>query len=156
MLIKAYNKVIEIFSSIGEYLRKFGGAGGANLVNPYHCIQHGQYLTVSDYGDHSIKMFYLEGEIIARSSSKKKGNKDGKFNGPYYCQSTKKDLLMVCDERNHRVQVFELSGKFVTKFGSKGSKSGEFRNPVCTANIGNGRIVVCDTNNSRIQLFDYE
>ena len=63
---------------------------------------------------------------------------------------------MVCDERNHRVQVFELSGKFVTKFGSKGSESGEFRNPVCTANIGDGRIVVCDTNNSRIQLFDYE
>ena len=63
---------------------------------------------------------------------------------------------MVCDERNHRVQVFELSGKFVTKFGSEGSESGEFRNPVCIANIGDGRIVVCDTNNSRIQLFDYE
>ena len=27
---------------------------------------------------------------------------------------------MVCDERNHRVQVFQLSGKFVTKSGSKG------------------------------------
>ena len=52
---------------------------------------------------------------------------------------------MVCDERNHRVQVFELSGKFVTKFGSKGSESGAFMNPVCTANIGDGRIVVCDT-----------
>ena len=63
---------------------------------------------------------------------------------------------MVCDERNHRVQVFELSGKFVAKFESKGSESGEFMNPVCTANIGDGRIVVRDTNNSRIQLFDYE
>ena len=57
---------------------------------------------------------------------------------------------MVCDERNHRVQVFELSGKFVTKFGSKGSESGEFRNPMSTANI----VVSCDMNNSRIQLFD--
>ena len=27
---------------------------------------------------------------------------------------------MVCDERNQRDQVFELSGEFVTKFGSKG------------------------------------
>ena len=27
---------------------------------------------------------------------------------------------MVCDEKNHRVQVFQLSGKFVTKFRSKG------------------------------------
>ena len=32
---------------------------------------------------------------------------------------------MVCDERNHRDQVFELSEKFVTKFGSKGVASVE-------------------------------
>ena len=148
------NKVIKIFSSCGEYLRKFSGTAGANMVNPYHCIQHGQYFIVSDYGDHSIKVFNLEGDIIATFG--KQGSKDGEFNRPYYLSVNKEGLLMVCDERNHRVQVFELSGKFVTKFGSKGSESGEFRNPVCTANIGDGRIVVCDTNNSRIQLFDYE
>ena len=32
---------------------------------------------------------------------------------------------MVCDKRNHKVHVFELSGKFVTKFGSKGVTSME-------------------------------
>ena len=53
------NKLIKIFSSSGEYLRKFGGAG--SLVSPHHCIQHGQYFMVSDYGDHSIKIFNLEG-----------------------------------------------------------------------------------------------
>ena len=47
------NKLIKIFSSNGEYLGKFGGAG--SLVSPYHCIQHGQYLIVSDCDDHSIK-----------------------------------------------------------------------------------------------------
>ena len=31
---------------------------------------------------------------------------------------------MVCNESNNRVQLFELSGKFVTKFGSKGNESG--------------------------------
>ena len=51
------NKLIKIFSSSGEYLRKFGGAG--SLVSPHHCIQHGQYFIVSDYGDHSIKIFHL-------------------------------------------------------------------------------------------------
>ena len=40
---------------------------------------------------------------------------------------------MVCDLQNHRVQVFELSGKFVTKFGSEGSGRGELKNPVSTA-----------------------
>ena len=35
------NKLIKIFSSSGKYFRKFGGA--SSLVNPYHCIQQGQY-----------------------------------------------------------------------------------------------------------------
>ena len=52
------------------------------------------------------------------------------------------------------MQVFELSGKFVTKFGSEGSERGEFKCPVSTANLSDGRIVVCDFNNNRIQVFD--
>ena len=63
---------------------------------------------------------------------------------------------MVCDTGNHRVQVFnfELSGKFVTKFGSKGSERGEFNCPLSTATLRDGRIVVCDYQNYRLQVFD--
>ena len=61
---------------------------------------------------------------------------------------------MVCDAGNHRVQLFELSGKFVTKFGSEGSERGELRFPVSTANLSDGRIVVSDRENSRIEVFD--
>ena len=145
------NKLIKIFSSSGEYLRKFGGVG--SLVNPYHCIQHGQYFIVTDYGDDSIKMFDLEGKFISKFG--KLGNKDGEFNKPSYLSVNKEGLLMVCDESNHRVQVFELtSGKFVTKFGSEGSGRGEFIFPVSTASLSDGRIVVSDRNNYRIQIFD--
>ena len=61
---------------------------------------------------------------------------------------------MVCDAYNHRVQVFELSGKFVTKFGSKGEKKGEFNVPISTAVLSDGRIVVSDFYNHRIQIFE--
>ena len=61
---------------------------------------------------------------------------------------------MICDRANHRVQVFELSGKFVTKFGSKGSGRGEFNYPVSTASLSDARIVVSDKKNHRIQIFD--
>ena len=61
---------------------------------------------------------------------------------------------MVCDSKNHRVQVFDLNGKFVTKFGSEGSGRGEFNYPVSTACLSDGRIVVSDNNNHRIQIFD--
>ena len=116
-IIVASNKLIKIFSSSGEYLRKFGGAG--SLVMPYHCIQHGQYFIVSDGGDNSIKMFDLGGKLISKFG--KQGDKDGEFNQPRYLSVNKEGLLMVCDAGNHRVQLFELSGKFVTKFGIKGS-----------------------------------
>ena len=144
------NKLIKIFSSSGKYLRKFGGAG--SLVDPFHCIQHGQYFIVSDVGDHSIKMFNLQGRSIFKFG--KQGIKDGEFNEPFCLSVTKEGLLMVCDAENARVQVFELSGKFVTKFGSEGSERGEFRCPVSTANLSDGRIAVCDFNNIRIQVFD--
>ena len=143
------NKLIKIFSSSGEYLRKFGGTG--SLVEPYHCIQYGQYLIVSDYGDDSIKMFDLEGKFI---SNGKEGNEDGEFIGPRYLSVNREGLLIVCDSENHRVQEFELSGKFVTKFGSEGSERGEFKYPVSTASLSNGRIVVSDGSNHRIQIFD--
>ena len=144
------NKLIKIFSSSGEYLRKFGGAG--SLVNPYHCIQHGQYFIVSDAGDHSIKMFNLEGKFISKFG--KQGNKEGEFNKPCCLSVNKEGLLMVCDSKNHRVQVFELSGKFVTKFGSEGSERGAFNYPVSTADLSDGRVVVSDVKNDRIQIFD--
>ena len=144
------NKLIKIFFSSGKYLRKFGGSG--SLVNPYHCIQHGQYFIVSDYGDDSIKIFDLEGKFISKFGEK--GNKDGEFNNPSYLSVNKEGLLMVCDSGNDRVQVFELSGKFVIKFGSKGSGRGEFNYPVSTASLSDGRIVVSDKESQRIQIFD--
>jgi len=50
--------------------------------------------------------------------------------------------------------VFELSGKFVAKFGRKGSGIGEFINgPVSTAVLSDGRIVASDLGNHRIQIF---
>ena len=61
---------------------------------------------------------------------------------------------MVCDGRNHRVQVFELNGTFITKFGSNGSQIGEFNAPRSTTNLSDGRIAVSDMKNNRIQIFD--
>ena len=62
---------------------------------------------------------------------------------------------MVCDALNHRVQVFELNGKFITKFGAQGSGIGKFNGPVFAAAVlSDGRIVVTDYNNHRVQIFE--
>ena len=61
---------------------------------------------------------------------------------------------MVCDYFNHRVQVFGLSGKFITKFGSEGSRGGEVPTPVAIASLCDGRVVVSDGHNHPILVFD--
>ena len=66
---------------------------------------------------------------------------------------TQSKHLLVCDGKNHRIQVFELDGKFVGKFGINGSKLGEFNYPFSVAVLSNDQIVVCDKDNHRIQIF---
>ena len=61
---------------------------------------------------------------------------------------------MVCDKVNHRIQVFDLSGKFVAKFGTKGSGIGELNEPVLAAVRSDGKIVVTEFQNFRIQIFE--
>ena len=84
--------------------------------------------------------------------NKRKG--DGELNDPRCLSVNKAGHLMVCDTSNHRVQVFEISGKFITKFGSKGESEGEFNWPISTAVLSDGRIVVSDLRNHRIQIFE--
>ena len=62
--------------------------------------------------------------------------------------------LMVCDSGNNRIQVFQLNGKFVGKFGTKGSILGEFSCPRSLAVLSDGRIVVSDVLNHRIQILE--
>ena len=67
---------------------------------------------------------------------------------------TQSKHLLVCDWYNHRIQVFELDGKFVGKFGTNGSKLGEFNQPVSVAILSNDQIVVSEHTNNRIQIFE--
>ena len=78
----------------------------------------------------------------------------GEFNNPSCLSVNKSGHLMVCDSGNHRIQVFQLNGKFVGKFGTKGSNLGEFNFPMSLAVLNNGRIAVCEWNNHRIQILE--
>ena len=78
---------------------------------------------------------------------------DREFNEPRCLFMNKAGHLMVCDCDNHRIQVFDPSGKFVAKFGTKGSGMGEFNGPLSAAVLSDGKIVVSDLNNSHVQIF---
>lgn len=55
------------------------------------------------------------------------GTRDGGLNEPAGLSVDKTRYLLVCSGCNHRVQIFTLDGKFVTKFGRCGGELGQFR-----------------------------
>ena len=61
---------------------------------------------------------------------------------------------MVCDKCNNRIQVFELNGKFVGKFGTGGSNLGEFDGPTSVTALSHGEIVASDFDNDRIKCLN--
>ena len=144
------NKLIKIFSTDGQFVNKLGTEG--SFTKPFHCIQHDNYLLVSDNGDHSVKILDRKGNFLYKFG--KQGNADGEYNKPFCLSVDKAGHLLVCDSENHRIQVFDLSGKFVAKFGSKGSGIGKFKAPISAAVLSDGKIVVSDNRNSRIQIFE--
>lgn len=61
--------------------------------------------------------------------------------------------MYVLDTGNNRVQIFDLTGKYISTFGVKGSGNGEFNAPL-GIEVAEGKIIVSDTGNNRIQIFD--
>ena len=144
------NKLIKIFSFDGQFLRKIGT--GCSFSFPIHCIQHNNYLFVSDNRDHCVKVFNREGKFLYKIG--KEGDGDGELKYPYCLSVSKAGELIVCDPGNHRVQLFDFKGKFVTKFGTKGGQGGEFKFPTSTAVLSDGKIVVSDHHDHRILIFE--
>ena len=84
------------------------------------------------------------------------GNRHGQFDRPAgIVFNPTLEQIIVADKDNHRVQVFDLSGSYLMKFGERGSKCGQLNYPwdidVCNATHN---ILVSDTRNKRIQIFN--
>ena len=60
--------------------------------------------------------------------------------------------LWVADSENNRVQVFTLSGEYLTQFGSAGSGAGQFLSP-SGMSAGGGVLYVTDTGNDRVEAW---
>lgn len=62
--------------------------------------------------------------------------------------------LYVSDTGNHKIQVFDMGGKFLMEWGKFGTSNGMFREPVGITADPQGNIYVADSDNLRIQKFD--
>ncbi|CAN7996489.1 unnamed protein product [Ixodes pacificus] len=83
-----------------------------------------------------------------------RGTEPGCFTWPRGVAVGPDNSIVVADSSNHRVQVFDSSGRFQHEFGTYGSSEGEFD---CLAGVAVNRIgqfIVSDRYNHRIQIFD--
>ena len=98
--------------------------------------------------DHIVK-FNSNGEFVAIA-----GGGDLQFSRPVgICFNKIDNLLYVCDQENHRIQVLTTDLAFVRSFGKKGTGDGQFDCPMNLAFDSNNNLYVTDSKNDRVQVF---
>ena len=98
---------------------------------PECAVYHQNKFYVSYPWDHCIKVFGKTGVYIHDIGCK--GSSDGQFNYPVGLVIDKYNQLIVCDADNKRLQVFTLTGKFL-------SKCRNFLGPTHSASNNNGNL----------------
>ena len=90
------------------------------------------------------------------SSFGKKGSGEGMFENPKQVAMNDRGEIVVADNANHRVQIFDSKGVFLRFFGRKGQNAGELSFPHGIAINKDGNIFVAENNNHRVQIFSWE
>ena len=82
------------------------------------------------------------------------GSGDGMFGDPWGVAVTDRDEIVVADNKNNRIQVFDSYGTFLRSFGCKGNHPGEFSSPRGIAIDKDRKIFVSD--NHKVQIYSWE
>lgn len=84
-----------------------------------------------------------------------KGKNKGELNFPCGVALDENQNLLVCDNKNNRIQIFNSKGDYISQFGKEGSGEGEFQRP-WGIKVRHKRIFVVDCLNHRIQKFSLD
>ena len=142
VIVDRDNKEVIIFNKDLKLIRTFGqGSGDSKLNYPVGVAVGHNVIAVSDWDDHVVKKFSLQGDYLSKFGSH--GSGDGQFNNPQGLCFNSKGLLYVVDYGNCRVQVFR-ENVFLFKFGSKGHNPGEFQSPRYIAIDSSDQVYVTD------------
>ena len=101
-----------ILTQHGQILSKVSqhGTSPGDLLLPYGiAINKDGYIFVSESGNHRISVFTPGGKFERCFGSK--GSEGGKFDTPRHVCFNHLGQLVVCDEQNQRVQLFDVDSK---------------------------------------------
>jgi hypothetical protein len=135
------------------------GTGNGNFTLPSRAATDSAgNVYASDTGNHRIQKFNSSGTFITKWGATflglpVSGTGDGEFNLPAGVATDSSSNVYVADTTNNRVQKFNSTGGFLTKWGTSGSGNGQFTLPQGIATDSSDNVYVADTGNNRIQKF---
>ena len=139
-------KKIKVLPDGNDLLQSFSAPDRDKF--PDCAIYHQNKFFVSYLLANCVKVFDKTGVYLHDIGCK--GSNDGQFNRPDGLVIDKYNRLIVCDSGNHRLQLFTLSGKFLSKIDGQYFENGF---PSCVAINSGGSLIVAEAKNSRISVF---
>lgn len=171
------NSRVQKFDSDGNFILAFGSVGtnDSEFSTPTSVrVDSGGNVYVTDFGNHRVQKFDSSGNFLAtfgwgvatgasqyeictlgcQAGIVNSGN--GGFSGPYDVDFDSAGNVYVVDALLARVQKFNSSLVFQSKFGTSGTGDGQFTEPVSVTIDSTDNIYISDNNypNSRIQKFN--
>jgi DNA-binding beta-propeller fold protein YncE len=153
------NHRIQVFDADGRFRRGWGSFGTepGQFNEPWGLAVDESYVYVADTWNHRVQKFTLDGEFVGAYGGSGAPPADdpsgglGLFFGPRDVALIGDDQLLVTDTGNHRLQLMDREGNFISQVGGFGNQPGQFNEPVGLAVAPDGSIYVADTWNGRIQ-----
>ena len=124
-VVERNNQRVQKFTSNGQFLRKWGT----------HCLLSNGSGCVDSDGAGPLALG------------------DGQFHNPHGVSVDQDGNVYIVDRGNHRVQKFDSTGGFISKWGSNGNGPGQFFEPNYLALDGMLNAYISDTGNHRMEKF---
>jgi DNA-binding beta-propeller fold protein YncE len=102
---------------------------------------NGDVYITDGYGNSRVVKYTRDGQYITEWG--KKGTAEGEFNLPHAVAVDKQGRVYIGDRENHRMQIFDANGKFITQWKHVGS-------PWCIVITPDESLFMCDGYNNRI------
>ncbi|XP_051521404.1 tripartite motif-containing protein 3-like [Myxocyprinus asiaticus] len=172
-IITADNKAccVFIFQSNGKLVTKFGAKGTSELAEKgtpntptepkqsksgpafsphFVAINNKNEIVVTDFHNHSVKVYNADGEFLFKFGSHGEGN--GQFNAPTGVAVDGNGNIIVADWGNSRIQVFDNSGSFLSYINTTADP---LYGPQGLALTSDGHVAVADSGNHCFKMYRY-
>ena len=158
------NHRVQRFSKDGLFIDAWGtnGSGQGQFRDPGGIAfePSRRWIYVADTGNHRVQVFQTTdapgGPFTLVATWGTEGSGEGQFRGPSdIAVNSSEGWVYVTDTGNHRVQRFNIFGRFFDAWRTEGSGDGQFNEPSGIAfDASQGLVYVTDTGSHRIQRFN--